>query len=245
MIPKKIHYIWVGGNEMPDFIKKCIKSWEKYCPDYEIIRWDETNLDIHKYKYAFDAYQNKKWAFFSDVHRFDILKTHGGIYLDVDVELFKGLDEFLDCDFFSAFEDDKYVNPGLVMGATPNNKVCEEIVSKYEKLTFDKNKLITVCEISTKFFIDKYNLAPNGKLQHLGDNISIFSPDYFCPKNYKTGEIVKTDNTVSIHHYYASWVAKPSLLTKIKGFIKTVIKKIIGKKNVEKIRAKRNKKNGL
>ena len=74
MIPKKIHYIWVGGNEMPDLIKKCIESWKKFCPDYEIIRWDESNLDMNKYKYAADAYANKKWAFFSDVHRFDVLK---------------------------------------------------------------------------------------------------------------------------------------------------------------------------
>lgn len=245
MIPKKIHYIWVGGNEMPDLIKKCIESWKKFCPDYEIIRWDESNLDLNKFKYAADAYQNKKWAFFSDVHRFDILKNYGGIYLDVDVELKKGLDEYLDCEFFSGFENSSYVAPGLIMGAIPNSKVCEDILNKYEKLKFNINNLVTVCTITTKYLQNKYGLVPDGTTQLLENKVNIYSPEYFCPQRNQDGVFETTDKTVSIHHYLASWVAEPSKMQKFKMKIKNIIKKIIGKKNVEKIREKRDKKYGL
>lgn len=242
MIPKKIHYIWVGGNEMPKFIENCIESWKKFCPDYEIIRWDESNLDVDKFQFAKDAYDNKKWAFFSDVHRFDILKNHGGIYLDVDVELYESLDKFLDNDFFTGFEDNEFVAPGLIMGSVPNAKVCNDIIDIYNNLKFDKNNLITVCQITTEYLKDNYGLVLNGKTQKLKNNTLIYSSDYFCPKNFKTGEIKKTENTVSIHHYYASWVPKPTLFDKIKNGIKNCIKAVIGKKNVEKIREKRKTK---
>ena len=245
MIPKKIHYIWVGGSEMPELIKKCIESWKKFCPDYEIIRWDESNLDINKFKYAADAYVNKKWAFFLDVHRFDILKTHGGIYLDVDVELCKSLDEYLDCEFFSGFENSNYVNPGLIMGSIKECSVCQDIVAKYEQMTFNPNRLVTVCKIATKYLQDKYGLIDDETTQKFGNKVHIYSPDYFCPKRDESGKFCVTDKTVSIHHYLASWAGKATIITKIKLKIKSFIKKIIGKKNVEKIREKRDKKLGI
>lgn len=227
---------------MPEFIQKCIDSWKKFCPDYEIIRWDETNLDIEKFKFAKDAYENKKWAFFSDVHRFDILNTYGGIYLDVDVELLGSLDKFLDCDFFTGFEDSEYVAPGLIMGSKPNGKVCNDVIEKYNNLKFDKNHLVTVCEIVTDYLKQQHNLNLNGETQFLDNNIRIYSPEYFCPKNFKTGEIHKTENSVSIHHYYASWVPKQTIFSKFKKGVKNLVKKIIGTKNVEKIKAKRKSK---
>ena len=81
MIPKVIHYCWFGGNEMSALEKKCIESWKMQCPDYEIIRWDETNYDVTKNLYMQQAYAAKKWAFVSDYARLDILYQHGGFYL--------------------------------------------------------------------------------------------------------------------------------------------------------------------
>ena len=92
MIPKVIHYCWFGGNEMSALEKKCIESWKTQCPDYEIIRWDETNYDVTKNLYMQQAYAAKKWAFVSDYARLDILYQHGGFYLDTDVELLQSLD---------------------------------------------------------------------------------------------------------------------------------------------------------
>ena len=91
-IPKKISYCWFGGNPLPEKITKCIESWKKYCPDYEIIRWDETNYDVNKIPFVRDAYKEKKWAFVSDYARLDIIYNQGGIYLDTDVELVKNID---------------------------------------------------------------------------------------------------------------------------------------------------------
>ena len=244
MIPKIIHYIWVGGNEKPSLIKKCIESWKKFCPDYEIKCWNESNLDLNKYKFAKDAYDNKKWAYFSDVHRFDILNTYGGIYLDVDVELKKGLDQFLQYDYFTGFEDDVYVNPGLIMGCVPNHKVCNDVLNIYKDKEFDIDNLrdFTVCKITTKYLCDNYNMLNNGATQNLDDNIMIFSKDYFCPKNYISKEVKYTKNTVSIHHYYGSWLPKQKFFTRLKNNIKSLVKKILGKKNVNKIREKRKQK---
>ena len=95
MIPKKIHYCWFGGNPLPEDVKRYIESWKKYCPDYDLIRWDESNYDVHKNAYVELAYQNKKWAFLTDYARLDIIYEHGGIYLDADVELIHSLDDLL------------------------------------------------------------------------------------------------------------------------------------------------------
>ena len=95
MIPKKIHYCWFGGNEKSKLAKKCINSWKKYCPDYEIIEWNESNFDVTKNDYLKFCYENKKWAFLSDLARLMIIYSEGGIYFDTDVEMIKNID-FLD-----------------------------------------------------------------------------------------------------------------------------------------------------
>ena len=99
MIPKKIHYVWVGTAEKPDSVIKCIESWKKYCPDYEIIEWGNEEFEKIKNKYARQAFENKKWAFVSDYIRLYALYNHGGIYLDTDVEITQNIDRFLVHDF--------------------------------------------------------------------------------------------------------------------------------------------------
>ena len=151
MIPKVIHYIWLGGKELPPIAKKCIASWQKFCPDYEIKRWDETNLDLDKYKFVKDSLEAKKYAFASDVLRTDILYKHGGIYFDIDVELLKPIDDLLTHECFMGFESSNLVAPGLIMGSVKGNKDFAEILNTYKKLEFDKDHLmdITVCEVFT------------------------------------------------------------------------------------------------
>lgn len=95
MIPKIIHYCWFGGNPLPELAVKCIESWKKYCPDYEIKRWDESNFDLKCCDYVKEAYQAKKWAFVSDYVRFKVLYDEGGLYFDTDVELIKPIDDIL------------------------------------------------------------------------------------------------------------------------------------------------------
>lgn len=77
MIPKIIHYCWFGGKKMPKSAERCIESWKKYCPDYEIRRWDETNFNFNENLFVRQAYLNKKYAFVSDFARFKVLQNIG------------------------------------------------------------------------------------------------------------------------------------------------------------------------
>ena len=237
MIPKVIHYIWIGGKPEPKILKKCKKSWKKFCPDYEIKRWDETNLDLEKFKFAKDAYEAKKWAFASDVFRFDILANEGGIYLDTDVELLKNLDDLLNLKCFTGFEDEKFVAPGLIFGAEKGSKICEDMLKIYNGTTFDVNNVdnITICRLMTDYLVKNYGLKQNGKIQELKE-IIVFSPEYFCPKNNDTLETAITQNTVSIHHYSATWVKKT-----LKDGLKSLLRFVVGNKNYQKLKNRHRK----
>ena len=90
---KIIHYCWFGGKPLPKLAKKCIKSWKKFLPDFEIREWNETNFDINITKFSKQAYDAKKWAFVSDVARIYALKNYGGIYFDTDMIVTKNIDE--------------------------------------------------------------------------------------------------------------------------------------------------------
>ncbi len=92
MIPKKIHYCWFGGADKPKSVKKCISSWKKFCPDYEIIEWNESNYDVNSTGYTKMCAEEKKYAFLSDFARLEIIEKNGGIYFDTDVELIKNID---------------------------------------------------------------------------------------------------------------------------------------------------------
>ena len=119
MIPKIIHYCWFGGKELPELAKKCIASWKKYCPDYEIIRWDESNFDLESCQYVKQAYQSKKYAFVTDYVRLYAMYTQGGVYMDTDVELTKNLDKFLDHQGFSGFESEAQIPTGIMAAEKP------------------------------------------------------------------------------------------------------------------------------
>lgn len=206
MIPKKIHYCWFGGSELPDSVKKCIESWRKYCPDYEIIQWNESNYDYKKNKYMKEAYEQKKWGFVPDYARLDIVYTYGGIYLDTDVELINSLDELLELECFVGLENN-YVALGLGFGARKGTIELYEMMQEYEKIFFINEDGTLNLKPSPRYtteYLEKKGLINNRKISKVG-NITVFPTEYFCPKNLLTGECNITQNTYSIHHYDASW----------------------------------------
>lgn len=141
-IPKKIHYCWFGRNPLPESAKKCIESWKKYCPAYEIIEWNEDNFDLTENRYAREAYEQKKWAFVSDYARLKIVYEQGGIYMDVDVELIKPLDELTELDGYMGFEKEidgqMWIATGLGFGARAGHPIVGALLKDYEDIPFIK-----------------------------------------------------------------------------------------------------------
>lgn len=231
MIPKYIHYCWFGNGEKPDIVIKCIESWKKYMPDYEIIEWNEQNYDVHKSKYMEEAYKERKWAFVSDYARFDILKESGGIYFDTDVELLKRIpDEILAYEAFSGIESAGTVNPGLVIGAIPNHTFLNEILQSYDNtsLRSQNGSLKTVNEFTTEILL-KYGYQCKDEFQFV-DNMAIFPSSFFCGYDQDVHDYDIKENTISVHHYAGTWKKKS-----IKTIIQKKIAYIIGKKNYKKL----------
>ena len=236
---KKIHYCWFGGAPFPEIVIKCMESWKRFCPDYEIIEWNESNFDVHCCKYVEQAYEAKKWAFVSDYCRFFVLYNYGGIYLDTDVELLKSLDGLPQN--FVGFENKSTCNSGLIRGATAGDDICGKMLNSYNNDTFvledGKLNLKTVCERETAI-LAQYGLSLDGTEQFIL-NTKIFPQEYFCPFNYLTGKTITTKNTYSIHHYSYSWRnSKESF----RGKVYKILYKIFGEDFAEKIRKKFGKK---
>lgn len=207
MIPKIIHYCWFGGNPIPEKDKRCIESWKKLCPDYVIIRWDESNYDITKIQFIKEAYQAKKWGFVSDYARLDIVYEYGGIYFDTDVELLKNLDNLLTNKAFMGFEAGKLVSPGLCMAAEKHHYALKELMDIYKELSFFNHdgsyNMIPIPNINTDYLL-KHGLIQNDQKQLVAD-ITIYPTEYFCPKDFFSGKLNVTDQTYSIHWFNASW----------------------------------------
>ncbi|EGC77193.1 glycosyltransferase family 32 protein [Treponema denticola] len=207
MIPKVIHYCWFGGNPLPETALRCIESWKKYCPGYEIKEWNEKNYDVNKITYMSEAYRSKKYAFVSDYVRFDILYKYGGIYFDTDVEVIKPIDKIIEKGAFFGMETVGTVNPGLGIAAFAGDPLYAEILESYEKSSFfkpnGKHDLTTIVERVTGILC-KHGFLKENKIQ-LVKNINIYPIDYFNPKDPRTGIISITSNTYTIHHFDASW----------------------------------------
>ena len=207
MIPKKIHYFWVGGSPMPEKNKVCVESWKKFCPDYEIIEWNESNYDFSVCTYMAQAYEAGIWGFVPDYARLDIIYREGGIYLDTDVELLKSLDGLLSLKAFFGFESPQYVAPGLGFGAEPGNEIIKGMRDAYHSRSFynENGTLNTVASpaYATEFFKSR-GLEADGKRQTI-QGIEIFPAEYFAPLRFVDNRLKITENTYSIHWYHASW----------------------------------------
>ncbi len=207
MIPKTIHYCWFGNGPIPEKDQRCIESWRKQCPDYQIIKWCEDNYDISKSSYMLEAYEHKKWGFVSDYARLDIVYEHGGIYLDTDVELIRPLDDLLENEGFMSFEEGIHVSSGLCLAAEDHNETVKALLDLYSDLHFvnpDGNLNITPCPVMQTNKLLEMGLVQDDSMQIVG-GIKIFPHEYFCPLNYNTGILNVTKNTYGIHWFHESW----------------------------------------
>lgn len=230
MIPKTIHYCWFGLKGMPDFLKECIESWYRFCPDYEIIRWDETNFEVSKYDYTKQAFENKKFAFVADLARLDILYQHGGIYMDTDVKLLKPLDELLNQKGFVGVEKWGNINSGGGIGAVPHHPMIREMLDYRLKFPFllDDGSF----NIETNGFYEttpfiRHGMRIDNSLQVI-NGFTIYPSSVFHPYDYISHEERIKNNTVSIHHFYGGWMEEEERKDRIdtQGKYKEIINRI-------------------
>ena len=233
MIPKIIHYCWFGLGPLPELAQKCIASWKKYLPDYEIKEWNEDNFDVNIIPYTAEAYQAKKYAFVSDYARFWILYKYGGIYFDTDVEVIRPIDDIVERGNFMGFEtgpklqlkedaSEASVNPGLGMGVAPGLGLIKKMLDFYEGKHFkfipDGIGQLTIVHIATEV-LNQAGLKQQPGIQLVND-VWIYPTEYFCPINLKPGLIHMEANTRTIHHYAGTWQDKHF---SFKEFIKKVL----------------------
>ncbi len=234
MIPKKIHYCWFGGKPLNKLGKKCLKSWKKHFPDYEIIEWNESNFDFNCCQYVKEAYEAKKWAFVSDYARYKILYEQGGVYFDTDVEVIKSFDPILAAGSFIGCENPHIksgiaVASGLGCAAAPGLEFYREVLDDYEKSSFynadGSLNLYTIVQRTTDL-LRNHGLKDTMEIQQVA-GITVYPAEYFCPINMETGKLEITKNTYSIHRYAGSWVSKKD---KFRGKVYFVINRVFGKK---------------
>lgn len=207
MIPKIIHYCWFGGKPLPPDAVRCVESWRRFCPDYEIREWNEKNFDISASRYASEAYEAKKWAFVADYTRITVLRDHGGLYMDTDQEVLRNIDAFLAHPAFSATEDGVHISAGI-MGAERNNPWITMIANSYQdrrfKLENGSLDMTSMPCLMTDLTLANYQYRSENVLQDLGD-VVIYPSDYFYPMDH-AGRMHRTDNTHAIHWFAQSWV---------------------------------------
>lgn len=215
-INKTIHYCWFGRTPLPELALRCINSWKKHFPDYEIKLWNEDNFNVNMIPYTSEAYAAKKYAFVSDFARFWILYHHGGLYFDTDVEVIRNMNHIIEKGPFMGCEKKSVLNasamaigvaPGLGLGATPGLALYQEIIDLYSRLHFTlpngKLNLRTVVEYTTEVLC-RHGLVNTPAIQQAG-GVWIYPQDYFAPKDVDSKKLTITENSVSIHHYDASW----------------------------------------
>ncbi len=211
MIPKVIHYCWFGGKPIPNDVKKCINSWKKKCPDYEIKCWNESNFDVNVHPFTKAAYKAKSWAFVSDYARLKVVYEHGGIYLDTDVEVLKNLDFLLKYDFYIGVQQaGNLCTTGLGFGATKHNSVVLEMLKKYDTIEFNyDNKEQFACPTLNNDVIKQLGYVYNSeKIVKIENNLIL--PEKYMDPIAPGAELknLKCSDTISIHHYSASWMGK-------------------------------------
>ena len=232
-IPKVIHYCWFGKGKMPPIVEKCVKSWKKYCPDYEIICWNEDNFDLTQNRYMREAYEAGKWAFVSDFVRLKVVHDHGGIYLDTDVEIIKPIDPLLAYSGYMGFDEKSLVCTGLGFGAEAGNEIIGEFLRDYDELPFvlaDGSYDLTPCPDRNTAALKRLGMD-TGNTDQVFMGMKFLPREYLCPMEYYTGKKTITKNTYSIHHYCASWTSAVTKRT-------TRIKRIIGVKWYDRLYGK-------
>lgn len=212
-IPKKIHYCWFGKNTKPQLAEKCIESWKHFCPDYELIEWNETNVDLNACPdYVQKAYAMKKWAFVTDYIRLKVVYENGGIYLDTDVELLRPLDALLYPRAFLGCEGTEFANTGLGFGAEAGHPFLLANMAVYEGLNpIDENGnfVSSPCPHYTTAVLKKLGVEfPIEQITEGPDGLVIYPNCFFNPYDWKSEKLNLSKDTVSIHHYSGSWMTE-------------------------------------
>lgn len=206
MIPKKIHYCWFGRGEKPALALACIESWKKFCPDYELIEWNEDNFDISSNRYVQEAYSSHKFAFVTDYVRLWAMYNYGGIYMDTDVEVLKPLDEYLFHEAFSGFENATQIPTGL-MASQKNFPLFKDLLSYYDTVKFINDdgtlNLTTNVKIITNMLLER-GFKPNGKYQ-IVNGFTIYPQNVFCPDHSRLTDKKYMKETATIHFFAGSW----------------------------------------
>ena len=244
MIPKTIHYCWFGGKEKPKSVQRCIDSWRKYCPDYTIKEWNEENYDVNALPYTRDAYEAGRYAFVSDVARFQVLYQEGGVYFDTDVEVIRPIDRLVERGAFMGWEradalGNVHVAPGLGLAAPKGFLLYKEVLDGFAKLSYYQAdgqwNPYTMIPLVTDLLKQKglqtdgtFQVIPlTSHLSPLTSEITVYPAEYLCPMDSLTGKIELTESTYAIHHYSMSWLPKSTqwrvmLMRKLRRFVKFV-----------------------
>lgn len=211
-IPKVIHYCWFGRGEKSELIQKCMASWKKYCPDWEIIEWNEDNFDVNFCPYAAKAYREKRWAFLSDVARLQIIYSHGGVYLDTDAELINSIDELLDNEAWFGYATATEIGTGVGFGAVMNHPFIYKLLKQY--LSFSEQQKFELCtKLDNRVFEKEYpNFAANHDVRQRCNGVLIIENIWHY----------------AIHHYTNTWMTprqKWMSKSKLIGFIRKLLKR--------------------
>ena len=203
MIPKRIIYCWFGGKPKPESVVNCMNTWKEHMPDWEYLEINETNFDIHMNKYVEQAYENKAWAFVSDVARLWALYNYGGIYMDTDVIVYQPLDKFLSHEFFTGFEQPHYCVTAT-MGAVAGNSLIKELLDVYNNKTFEMHENWADYETNTMIMSDiigKYIDRDRNELQ-INGGIAVYPRETFCYSEKPN------ENTYTRHCMFGSWIGE-------------------------------------
>lgn len=247
MIPRIIHYIWLGGGEIPQRLQSCIDSWKNVMPDYEYVKWDDESISVIDIPFVNEAIKEKKWAFASDVIRLWVINEYGGIYLDTDVQLYKPFDSLLNCKAFIGREkclqvsgkNTEYHLTSYCFGAEKGNDFVSRcldyysgkrfIVSKDKSLPMHlrldvRNASFIYSEIAKLFGYNSSTLAPPE--QDCEGIVTVVCPEVFADSSV-------SDKTIARHLYVGSWRETPikdpdyTFRYKIEWRIRKIVERIL------------------
>lgn len=255
MIPKKIHFCWLSGDEFPPLIKYCIETWKRVLPDYEIILWDTNRFDINSVPWVKEAFEAKKYAFAADYIRLYAIYTEGGIYLDSDVEMIKSFNDLLKYKSFIGFEAATESVEAAIFGGEAGTEWCRKAMEFYHDKHFSINERggvnlsitapVIVHDALNKTYVNFPTVPPIKAIQ-VENSILVCPVHYFSPIKYDIEKSYNSENKIAnsyrknpetycIHRFNASWGIKPSKKLQIWDAIKKKLKRIIGEKLFEKL----------
>lgn len=238
MIPKLIHYCWYGKGKLNEQTLKCIESWKRYCPEYKFVCWNEENTDFNMNQYLREAYEAKKYAFVSDYMRLYALDKYGGFYMDTDVELLKPLDPFCECSAFTGVQEENVCVTGI-MGAELDNEWIDCLIHYYDNEHFLNDDGTYNTTPNTVFITEytrkKYGWKYSQDVFEIKNKLTIYPFEILCCKDYETGYIYRTNESVAVHHFNGSWVDRKTGKMNRNTYFKLCLIKLFGYPKYRKI----------